>query len=79
MTQLLRIEESRIVDLRGTKALHRAVDGKLYIGPPISAGCNDKIFVEASADAGPDGYYRIYRVLEIVPERKRVINGPVDS
>lgn len=67
MTKVLKIEESRLIDLQGTKALHRAVDGRLFIGPPISAGRNDKIVVEVSPYRESDGYYRISRVLRIIP------------
>jgi hypothetical protein len=73
MTRLLKIEESRTVDSQGKKMLHRAVDGRLFIGPPIHVGCYDKVIVEASPYREPDGYYHISRVLRVVPERRNIV------
>ncbi len=70
MVHLLRLEESRFIDPQGRKMLHRAVDGRLYIGPPIWAQRNDKVFLDVAAKPGPNGYYRIHKVLMIVPDRE---------
>lgn len=63
MKYLLKITGSRWLDDSHTKMIHDTENGKQFLGPPIEAGTNETIIVEASDGRMPDGYCHIIKIL----------------